>query len=91
MLDNSATVWFQEMSDGDSHNLNNLPILQAGAPATTSRRARAVNVEKGATDMSQGNSDSDCMGGQSLSNKLDSLGTPATTATSRSTSISATS
>ena len=31
LLDNTATVWFQEMSDGDSHNLNNLPILQAGS------------------------------------------------------------
>ena len=31
VLDNTATVWFQEMSDGNSHNLNNLPILQAGS------------------------------------------------------------
>ena len=81
VLDNTATVWFQEMSDGNSHNLNNLPILQAGGAGGYFKQGWAVNVEKGATDMSQGNSDSDCMGGQSPGNKLDSLGTPATTAT----------
>ena len=81
VLDNTATVWFQEMSDGNSHNLNNLPILQAGGAGGYFKQGWAVNVEKGATDMSQGNSDSDCMGGQSPSNKLDSLGTPPTTAT----------
>src|SRR5262249_10052238 len=31
LLDNTATVWFQQMSDGNSCNLNNLPILQAGS------------------------------------------------------------
>jgi hypothetical protein len=81
VLDNTATVWFQEMSDGNSHNLNNLPILQAGGAGGYFKQGWAVNVEKGATDMSQGNSDSDCMGGQSPSNKLDSLGTPPATAT----------
>ena len=30
LLDNTATVWFNEMSDGNAHNLNNLPIIQAG-------------------------------------------------------------
>jgi hypothetical protein len=69
------------MSDGNSHNLNNLPILQAGSAGGYFKQGWAVNVEKAATDMSQGNSDSDCMGGQSPSNKLDSLGTPPTTAT----------
>ena len=81
VLDNTATVWFQEMSDGNSHNLNNLPILQAGSAGGYFKQGWAINVEKGATDMSQGNSDADCMGGQSPSNKLDSLGTPPATAT----------
>jgi hypothetical protein len=81
VLDNTATVWFQEMSDGNSHNLNNLPILQAGGAGGYFKQGWAINVEKGATDMSQGNSDSDCMNGQSPSNKLDSLGTPPSTAT----------
>jgi hypothetical protein len=39
VLDNTAAVWFQEMSDGCAHNLNNLPIVEAGGRAATSRRA----------------------------------------------------
>ena len=39
LLDNTATVWFNEMSDGNGHNLNNLPIIQAGGCTATSRRA----------------------------------------------------
>ena len=30
LLDSTAAVWFNEMSDGNAHNLNNLPIIQAG-------------------------------------------------------------
>jgi Protein of unknown function (DUF1552) len=91
VLDNSATVWFQEMSDGDSHNLNNLPILQAGSCGGYFKVGQAVDVEntsgKGSdtggtpnTALSVGNSDGDCVNGSTLSN-LDSAGTPAATAT----------
>ena len=45
MLDNTATVWFQEMSDGNSHNLNNMPILQAGSCGGYFKTGAAVNVE----------------------------------------------
>src|SRR5690606_8856754 len=31
VLDNSATIWLPELSDGDAHNQNNLPILIAGS------------------------------------------------------------
>jgi hypothetical protein len=81
LLDNTATVWFQEMSDGNSHNLNNLPILQAGSCGGYFKTGWAVNVEKAATDMTQGHSDDDCKNGQSPFNTLDSVGTPATVAT----------
>jgi hypothetical protein len=47
LLDNTATVWFQEMSDGDSCNLNNLPILQAGNCGGYFKTGWAVNVEGG--------------------------------------------
>jgi len=47
VLDNTATVWFQEMSDGNSHNLNNLPILQAGGCAGYFKTGQAINVEGG--------------------------------------------
>jgi hypothetical protein len=79
VLDNSATVWFQEMSDGNSHNLNNAPILQAGSCGGYFKTGQAVNVENGAANMSAGNSDKDCANGQSTN--LDNLGTPPTVAT----------
>jgi hypothetical protein len=89
VLDNSATVWFQEMSDGDSHNLNNLPILQAGSCGGYFKTGQAINVENtsgkdtGGTPnaaMSVGNSDGDCVNGSTLAN-LDSAGTTSTIAT----------
>ena len=90
LLDNTATVWFQEMSDGNSHNLNNLPILQAGSCGGYFKTGQAVNVEGGKADMSPGNSDEDCANGQTPFNGLDGVGTPSTVATRRSTSTSAT-
>jgi hypothetical protein len=81
VLDNSATVWFQEMSDGNSHNLNNLPILQAGSMGGHFKVGQQINVEKGATDLTPGHSDDDCKNGQSAFNALDSVGTPSTMAT----------
>lgn len=78
LLDNTATVWFQEMSDGNSHNLNNMPILQAGSCGGYFKVGQAVNVEGGAATMSRGNSDADCVNGQSTN--LDGVGTPANTA-----------
>ena len=47
VLDNTATVWFQEMSDGNSHNLNNMPILQAGSCGGYFKTGWAINVEGG--------------------------------------------
>jgi hypothetical protein len=81
LLDNTATVWMQEMSDGNSHNLNNLPILQAGSCGGYFKTGQAINVENANASMSPGNSSKDCANGQSPINSLDSVGTPATTAT----------
>jgi hypothetical protein len=74
LLDNTATVWFNEMSDGDSHNLNNLPILQAGGCAGYFKTGWAINVDGATTNMSVGNSDGDCQNGSTLPN-LDNAGT----------------
>jgi hypothetical protein len=79
VLDNSATVWFQELSDGNSHNLNNLPILQAGSCGGYFKTGQAINVEGAATAMTSGNSTKDCVNGQSTN--LDGVGTPPATAT----------
>ncbi len=80
LLDHTATVWFQEMSDGDAANLNNLPILQAGNCGGYFKTGWAVNVEGGRTDLTAGNSDGDCQNGQTLPN-LDDAGTPPDQAT----------
>jgi hypothetical protein len=81
LLDNTATVWIQEMSDGNSHNLNNLPILQAGSMGGYFKTGWAINVEGANATMSPGNSSKDCANGQSPINSLDSVGTPSGTAT----------
>ena len=78
VLDNSATVWFQEMSDGNGHNLNNMPILQAGSCGGYFKTGWAINVANAQADMSVGNSDGDCKNGNS--NDLEGIGTPPTVA-----------
>lgn len=77
LLDNTATVWFQEMSDGNSHNLNNLPILQAGGCGGYFKLGQAINVDGGKADLTPGHSDEDCKNGQSPISGLDAVGTPA--------------
>lgn len=63
VLDNSATVWFQEDSDGNAHNLNNLPILQAGSCGGYFKVGQAVNLDGGSADLTRGNSEGVCSGG----------------------------
>jgi len=60
LLDHSAAVWFQEMSDGNAHNLNNLPIIQAGSAGGYFKTGWTVNVEDGSANLSQGQSESEC-------------------------------
>jgi hypothetical protein len=45
LLDNTATTWLQEFSDGSAFNLNNLPIVIAGSAGGYLTQGRAVNVE----------------------------------------------
>ena len=66
LLDNTATVWFNEMSDGNAHNLNNLPIIQAGGCGGYFKTGWAVNVDTantGSATLTQGNSESQCANG----------------------------
>ncbi|WP_437730120.1 DUF1552 domain-containing protein [Sorangium sp. So ce1335] len=60
LLDSTAAVWFQEMSDGNAHNLNNLPIVQVGSAGGYFRTGCAVNVEDGSATLSRGGSENDC-------------------------------
>lgn len=56
LLDNTAAVWFNEMSDGNAHNLNNMPIIQAGGCGGYFKTGQAVNVDDGTADLHRGNS-----------------------------------
>jgi hypothetical protein len=81
LLDHSATVWFQQESDGNAHNLNNLPILQAGNCGGYFKTGWAINVEGAKPDMTAGHSDEDCANGQTPFANLDDWGTPPDVAT----------
>jgi hypothetical protein len=66
LLDQSAAVWFNEMSDGNAHNLNNLPIIHAGGLNGYFKTGWAVNVDTantGSATLSNGNSESQCANG----------------------------
>jgi hypothetical protein len=68
VLDNTATIWFNEMSDGNAHNLNNAPIVQAGSAAGYFKTGQIINVDPGApgtADLTNGASLSACADGTS--------------------------
>src|SRR5262249_6771003 len=86
LLDSTATVWFQEMSDGNAHNLNNLPIIQAGSCGGYFKTGWTINVDTmntGSATLTQGHSESECADGTTsgqVNGINQSTGTPATTA-----------
>lgn len=45
LLHNTSTMYLNELSDGDAHNLNDLPIVIAGGAGGTLKQGMAVNVE----------------------------------------------
>ena len=71
VLDNSATVWFQEVSDGCARNLNNLPIVQVGSMGGYFKTGHAVNVWDGSPNLTRGNSEAQCT--SSTSNQYDAI------------------
>jgi len=84
LLDSSACVWFNEMSDGNAHNLNNLPIIQAGGLNDYFKTGWSVNVDTssstsaGSATLTTGNSESQCANGTGNVNGLNqSTGTDA--------------
>jgi hypothetical protein len=58
LLDNSAVVWIPELSDGNAHNNNNLPIVIAGSSGGYLKQGVSVNLE-GRT-LGTGNSEKYC-------------------------------
>jgi hypothetical protein len=63
VLDNCAAIMFNELSDGNAHNLNNMPVVQAGSCGGYFKQGQAVNVFDGTSDLSPGRSDSLCKNG----------------------------
>lgn len=63
LLDQSAAVWFQECSDGAAHNLNNLPIVQAGSAGGYFKTGMSINVDDGDPNLTRGNSEVWCTEG----------------------------
>jgi hypothetical protein len=66
LLDSTATVWFNQFSDGLAGNLNNLPIIQAGGCGGYFKTGWTVNVDPGAPGsptLTRGNSEGQCAGG----------------------------
>ncbi len=66
LLDSSAAVWFNEMSDGLAQNLNNLPIIQAGGCGGYFKMGWTVNVDTantGSAALTRGNSEAQCADG----------------------------
>jgi hypothetical protein len=64
VLDNTAAVWVNEMSDGNAHNLNNLPIVQAGSAGGYFKTGQSINVQDGMDNPALlGRSNSVCVDG----------------------------
>ena len=58
LLDNTATMWIQEFSDGNAMNLNNMPIVIAGSAGGYLKQGVAVSLED--EPIGPGNSDQSC-------------------------------
>ncbi|WP_438014618.1 DUF1552 domain-containing protein [Sorangium sp. So ce315] len=62
VLDSCAAIWFNEMSDGNAHNLNNAPIIQAGSAGGYFKTGQIINLDTAST-LTNGNSMSQCANG----------------------------
>jgi hypothetical protein len=66
LLDNTATMWLPELSDGAAHNLNNLPIVIAGGAGGYLKQGQVVNVDTGTPQA--GGSENSCANGGNIGN-----------------------
>jgi hypothetical protein len=66
VLDNTVAVWMNEMSDGNAHNLNNSPIIQAGSGGGYFKTGKIVDLDKASgwtAEQALGRSLSQCVEG----------------------------
>ncbi|HET7538593.1 MAG TPA: DUF1552 domain-containing protein, partial [Polyangiaceae bacterium] len=47
LLDNTVAVWLSECSDGCAHNLNNMPIIQAGSGGGYFKTGKIIHLDPG--------------------------------------------
>ena len=45
MLDNSVAFWMNELSDGNAHNMNNTPLIQAGSGGGYFKTGKIINLD----------------------------------------------
>jgi len=45
VLDNSVSFWLNELSDGNAHNMNNTPLIQAGSGGGYFKQGKIVNLD----------------------------------------------
>jgi hypothetical protein len=45
VLDNSVAFWLNELSDGNAHNMNNTPLIQAGSAGGYFKQGKIVNLD----------------------------------------------
>lgn len=45
VLDNSVAFWLNELSDGNAHNMNNTPLIQAGSGGGYFKQGKIVNLD----------------------------------------------
>ncbi|HYQ02485.1 MAG TPA: DUF1552 domain-containing protein [Polyangiaceae bacterium] len=45
LLDNSVAFWLNELSDGNAHNMNNTPLIQAGSGAGYFKTGKIINLD----------------------------------------------
>jgi hypothetical protein len=74
VLDNSVAVWMTEYSDGCAHNLNNLPIIQAGSGGGYFKTGKIIHLDAGSgatAEQMLGRSTSQCGEGSDM--KVDGI------------------
>jgi len=45
VLDNSVAFWMNELSDGNAHNMNNTPLIQAGSAGGYFKQGKIINLD----------------------------------------------
>ena len=78
VLDNSVAFWLNELSDGNAHNMNNTPLIQAGSGGGYFKQGKIVNLDKtsgGTATNFLGRSLSQCVEGTTMTSDGVSQGT----------------